>query len=281
MKELSLIFGTGGVPHSAGSTSTIDGIKRIKELGLGCMELEFVHQVRMSEGTAREVAVVARTAGISLSAHAPYYINLNSKEPEKVKASQGRLLQAARIASICGAGSVIFHAAFYLGDSPDSVYPVVKKYLSEVLAELKKEGIGIRIRPEVMGKASEFGTIEEILRLSQELDGVLPAIDVAHWHAREGKFNTYDEFITVLEQIERELGKAALKNLHIHFSGIRYGKSGEISHLNLEESDFQYTEMLKALRDVRAGGLVVCESPNLEEDALLLQKTYSRLPDSK
>jgi len=215
MKEPSLIFGTGGVPHSAGSTSTIAGIQRIKELGLGCMELEFVHQVRMSEGTAREVALAARAAGISLSAHAPYYINLNSKEPEKVKASQGRLLLAARIASICGAGSVIFHAAFYLGDSPDTVYPVVKKYLSEVLAELKKEGIGIRIRPEVMGKASEFGTIEEVLRLSQELEGVLPAIDVAHWHAREGKFNTYDEFITVLEQIERGLGKVALKNIHI------------------------------------------------------------------
>lgn len=275
MKARSLVFGTGGVPHSSKASSTISGIQRIKELGLGCMELEFVHQVKMGEDTAREVAAVAREAGISLSAHAPYYINLNSREPEKVKASQERLLRTARIASICGAKSVIFHSAFYLGDPPEAVYPVVKKYLSEVLAELKKEGISIWIRPEVMGKASEFGTIDEILKLSRELEGVLPAIDVAHWHARDGKFNSYAEFISVFEQVERALGKTAIENLHIHFSGIRYGKSGEISHLNLEESDFHYIEMIKALRDIGAGGLIICESPNLEQDALLLQKTYS------
>lgn len=279
-KESLLIFGTGGVPHSAGTPSTLGGIQRIKELGLGCMELEFVHQVKMGENTAREVATVARESGIGLSVHAPYYINFNSREPEKVKASQLRLLQAARIGSICGARSIVFHAAFYLGDPPATVYRIVKKYLAEVLAELQKDGVRILIRPEVMGKGSEFGTIEEVCQLSQELDGVLPALDVAHWHARDGKSNSYHEFIAVLEQIERALGKAAIENLHIHFSGIRYGGKGELNHLNLGESDFHYVEQLKALRDVGAGGFVICESPNLEQDALLLQETYTGLVTS-
>ena len=113
---VELLFGTGGTPHSAETRTTIDGIKRIAELGLSCMELEFVQGVRIGEAGARLVAETAARRGIKLSAHAPYFINLNAHEPEKIRASQGRLLQTARIAAICGAESVVFHAAFYLGD---------------------------------------------------------------------------------------------------------------------------------------------------------------------
>ena len=50
-------------------------------------------------------------------------------------------------------------------------------------------------------------------------------------------------------------------------------------HLDLEESDLAYVELLKVLRDYKIKGLVVCESPNLEGDALLLQTTYNSLPN--
>jgi len=274
----TLLFGTGGVPHSSPDRSTVGGIHRIKELGLDCMELEFVHQVKMGEATAHDVAAAASAAGgISLSVHAPYYINFNSREPEKVAASLTRLLKAARIGAICGAKSIVFHAAFYLGDPVELVYTAVKQNLAEVRAILTKENVNVTLRPEVMGKGSEFGTIDEILQLCTEIEGVLPALDVAHWHARAGKFNTYDEFTAVFEQIGRTLGNTGLANLHIHFSGIRYGQSGEISHLNLKDSDFHYAELLQALKDIKAGGTVICESPNLEEDALLLQQTYRDL----
>ena len=65
--------------------------------------------------------------------------------------------------------------------------------------------------------------------------------------------------------------------MHIHVSCIDYGDKGERKHLNLKESDFQYAELLKALKDYDAKGIVICESPNLEEDALLLQATYNEL----
>ena len=270
-----LLFGTGGTPHSAKSKTTIDGIERIAELGLGCMEVEFVQGVKMGEAGARLVGEVATKAGVKLSAHGPYFVNLNAREPEKIRASQDRILQTARIASICGAESITFHAAFYLGDPPEKAYNTVKKYLAEVLHQLKRENNRVWIRPEVMGKLSEFGTIEEVLNLSTELEGVAPCLDFAHWHARTGKFNSYQEFVSILEQVEQRLGRAALDNMHIHVSGIDYGKKGEIRHLKLRESDFQYAEFLKALRDYDAKGIVICESPNLEEDALLLQATYN------
>jgi len=272
-----LLFGTGGTPHSSRTPSTIDGIKRIAELELGCMEIEFVQGVRMGEAGARLVAETAAREGVKLSAHGPYFINLNAREPEKIVASQERILQTARIAAICGAQSIVFHAAYYLGDPPEKTYSTVRKYLAEVMNQLKRENNRVWVRPEVMGKPSEFGTIDELLELCTELEGVGIAMDFAHWHARNGGFNSYSEFTSVLQQIKQRLGEEALGNMHIHVSGIAYGKKGEIKHLNLKESDLKYVELLRALKDYQAKGLVICESPNLEGDALLLQETYSSL----
>jgi len=272
-----LLFGTAGIPHSARSKTTIDGIERIAELGLGCMEIEFVQGVKMGEAGARLVADTATREGVKLSAHAPYFINFNAHEPEKIRASQDRVLQTARIAALCGAESVTFHAAFYLGDPPEKAYSTVKKYLAEMLNQLKRENNRVWIRPEVAGKLSQFGSLEEILNLSTEIEGLAPCIDFAHWHARNGRFNSYPEFTSILLQVKERMGGAALDDMHIHISGIAYSKKGEIKHLNLKESDFQYTELLKALNDYDASGIVICESPNLEEDALLLQATYKEI----
>ncbi len=273
-----LLFGTGGTPHSARERSTIAGIERIAELGLGCMEIEFVQGVKMGEAGARLVAETATREGVKLSAHAPYFINFNAHEPEKIKASQARILQTARIASLCRAESIVFHTAFYLGDPPDKAYNTVRKNLEEVMNQLKLENNQVWIRPEIMGKGSQFGTLEEVFDLCTELERVAPCIDFSHWHARTGAFNSYQEFASILKQTKERLGEKAMGNMHIHVSGIAYGKKGEIKHLNLKESDFRYTELLQALKDYDARGLVICESPNLEEDALLLQATYKSLP---
>jgi len=272
-----LLFGPAGVPLSAKGRSTESGIQRVDELGLGCMELEFVRGVKMSERSALAIGQMAREKGIALSAHAPYFINLNAQEAEKVNASRERLLHTARIASLCGARSVVFHAAYYLNDPPNRAYNTVKRQLQEIISKLKAEGNKVWIRPETMGKVSQFGTLDEVIKLSSEVKEIAPCVDFAHWHARTGKFNSYVEFTAILEQIESKLGKAALNDMHIHASGIAYGKKGEVKHLNMKESDFNYIDLIKALKDYEVKGLLISESPNLEEDALLLQGIYNSL----
>jgi len=274
-----LLFGTGGVPVSAQLRSTEAGIERIAELGLGCMEVEFVQGVRMSPKVAVSLGELAARKKVALTAHGPYFINLNAVEPEKVHMSKERILQTARIAGLFGARSITFHAAFYLKSTPAETYTAVKRHLQEVVNILRREGNKVTISPEVTGKPSQFGTLEEILQLSSELEGVAPCLDFSHWHARTGKANSYQEFLDILDQIEGKLGRQALDNMHIHLSGIAYGKKGEIKHLMLPDSDFQYMELLKALKKRKAKGVVICESvPYLENDALLLQQTYRALP---
>jgi deoxyribonuclease-4 len=274
-----LLFGTGGTPHSSARPRTvINGIKRIGELGLGCMELEFVYGVRMIDSEADQVAGTAVKSKVRLTAHAPYYINLNAHDNDKLVSSQERLLKTAHVASLCGAGNIAFHAAFYMKDNPEEVYSRVKKLLSGIMAEVRRENKFILLRPELMGKNSQFGSLEELLSLCNETDGLAPCIDFAHLHARTGKYNSYYEFKSALVQIEKKLGRTALDNMHIHLSGINYSaRAGEIMHLNLKESDLNYTELLQALKEYQVKGCVICESPNLEEDALHLQETFLKV----
>jgi deoxyribonuclease-4 len=278
-KTGGLLFGTGGVPLSAESGSTEAGIERITELGLGCMEVEFVQGVKMSPEVAVSVGELARRKKVVLTAHGPYAMNLNAIERQKVHMSKERILQTARIAALFGAKSITFHAAFYLRNTAAETYVVVKKHLQQVVNILRKEGNEVMISPEVTGKPSQFGTLEELLQLSSEIEGVAPCIDFSHWHARTGKANSYREFIAILDQIERKLSRRGLDNMHIHLSGIAYGNKGEIKHLMLPDSDLRYPELLKALQERKAKGVIICESvPYLEQDALLLQETYRRLP---
>lgn len=274
-----LLFGTGGIPVSAKLPSTKAGIERIAELGLGCMEVEFVRGVNMSSEAAVSAGELAARRNVVLTAHGPYFINLNAVEPQKVHMSKERILQTARIAALFDAKSITFHAAFYLKNTPGQTYAVVKRHLEEIVNVLRKEGNKVTISPEVAGKSSQFGTLEEILQLSSEIEGVAPCLDFAHLHARTGKANSYQEFIYILDQIEGKLGRQALDNMHIHLSGIAYGKKGETKHLMLQDSDFQYVDLLRALKERKAKGVVITESvPHLEEDALLLQQAYRALP---
>ena len=276
MKDL--LFGTAGIPLSANPRTTSDGIKHVKELGLGCMELEFVHSVNISKEKAPEIKKIAEDSNIILSCHAPYFINLNSLEKSKIKASIDRILNSARILNLCGGYSVAFHSGFYMGMDSKKVYGTIKNNIKEISRTLKNEGNNLWVRPETTGKETQFGNVDEILQLSGEFDNVMPCVDFAHFHARtNGKYNSYGEFASILEKIEKTLGKRGLDNMHIHITGIAYGPKGEKHHPALKESDLKYEELLKALKDFKVKGVVVSESPNLEEDALLMKKVYEKI----
>jgi deoxyribonuclease-4 len=269
-----LLFGTAGIPHSAAQDSTLSGIEIVSKLKLDCMEIEFVKGVKMGTDMAKKIKEAARAHNIRLSAHAPYYVNLNADEEGKRLLSQERILKTARIAEICGARNIVFHCGYYGRTTPEQAYETILKGLKEVSSILKSERSKVVLRPETMGKRSQFGSLEEILQLCRDVDGILPCIDFSHLYTREGKANSYNEFYRIFRKIEKKLGKKALKNAHIHISGAEYTEKGERKHVNLKECDFRYDDWIQVLKDLNVEGTVICESPNLEKDALMLKKLY-------
>jgi len=270
----ALLFGTAGVPSSSSDRLTLGGIQCVAQGGLDCLEIEFVKGLKMGVATAQKIREKAKAHNVSLSVHAPYYVNLNAAEKGKRLASQERLLSSARMAEICGAESAVFHPGYYGSAEAEKTFETIKEELKEVVSILKMERNPVVLRPETMGKKSQFGSLKEILFLCREVDGLQPCIDFSHIHAREGKANSYNEFYRILKKIEKKLGAKALKNLHIHISGAEYSIKGEIKHLDLKDSDFRYDEWIQALKDFGVEGMVICESPNQEQDALMLKKLY-------
>lgn len=270
-----LHFGTAGVPFSAADDSSLAGLERIKELGLDALELEFVQGVKMGLDTAAKVREKAVKLGLRLSVHAPYHINFNSVDPGIRLQSRERLVKTARIGDACGAVSAVFHAAFYGQDAPEKTYAAVKEELRAVMSVLRSERLKIALRIETMGKLAQFGSLDEVLAMCRDVDGLKPCLDFSHLYAREGKINSYLDFERVLSKVARKLGPRALRDVHIHIAGIHFGDRGEIKHLNLEETEYRTDEWLQALRDLGVEGTVICESPNLEGDAVMLKKLYT------
>jgi len=277
-------FGTVGSPSSTPKPGgTPLAIAHIRALGMDHLEIAWVQSVRVTDPSCAEMKAAAKQYHVSLSIHAPYYINLNSLTDELMRKSDERLLAAARKGFLAGARDIVFHPGSYHSQPPEQVYERAKQKLIELTGILKEEKVDVILRPETMGKSAMFGTLEETIQLARDIPGVLPAIDFAHLHARTGKNNSYEEFLGMLNAVEKGLGRAGLESLHIHMSGIAYGLKGEKNHIPLNEADINYRALLQALVDKDARGSIAVEAPNPFHvaDALTLQATYRRLRDLK
>lgn len=274
---LSFRFGTVGSPKSTPPKpgGSVGAIQRLKELDLDALELGWVQAVRVSESTCAAIRAAAHAQNVSLSVHAPYFINLNADGAEWPKSRQ-RLMDAAHYGNLAGATDIVFHPGSYFGKDPGEVLPIALERLQGCIAELRQRGNPVILRPETMGKSAMLGSLQDTLAMSHAIQGVKPCVDFAHLHARagNGSMNSYNEWSKVLEQIAHSLGEAALKDLHIHLSGIEYSPKGEREHLKIEDADLDIPAIFRALKDFGCCGRILCESPVLEEDALLLRQMW-------
>ncbi|MBK6768454.1 MAG: TIM barrel protein [Ardenticatenales bacterium] len=269
-----LLIGISGAPDAIQGTGSAASVRACRALGIDALELAWVHSVSVKPEGGAKIRAAAESMGVRLSVHAPYYINLNSPEPDKVEASIGRIVLAARGAAWVGARNVVLHLGFYhTGDRAD-VYARMRDGLLEALSRIADaddiDPTTVCLRPELMGRASQFGDLDEVLRLCQDVPGIAPCLDVAHWHARTGAWNTAHEFESFFRAVRDALGPAALQDLHIHISGIAYGPLGEKKHLPFAEADLDVRAFLEVATDMALAGTAIVESPERERDVLWL-----------
>ncbi|HLE26503.1 MAG TPA: TIM barrel protein, partial [Anaerolineales bacterium] len=229
MPKTQFLFGTVGSPLSTPKNpgGTVGGIARTAELGLGALELAWVRSVAVTEAKCAEIRATAQEHTVAISIHAPYFINLNANGDEWPR-SRKRLMNAAHYGNLAGATDIVFHPGSYFGRDPKEVLQVALPRLRDCVKELRDAGNPATLRPETMGKSAMLGSLEDTLAMASEIEGVQPCIDFAHLHARpgDGSANSYEEWMRMLKLVKKYLGQGALKQIHIHLSGIAYGPKG-------------------------------------------------------
>lgn len=252
-----------GVAGTAGLGYT-QALNKFAQLGLKAMEVEFTYGVKMHDKAAKENGALAKSLGLSLSVHAPYYINLASKEKEKLAASRKRILDSCAKAHFLRATHVVFHPGFYQERESEEVYNVIKAEVNDLMKTLKSNKWKMNLALETTGKNSQFGSLDELLCLHRET-GCGICVDFAHLLARNGQVD-YGEVFKKLK---------GMKHIHAHFSGIEFTAKGERKHLLTEKKDI--TVLLKHVIKRKIDITIINESPEPLKDAVKTKKILDSL----
>lgn len=250
-----IIIGPSGI-----GTPAEKGLELIKKLKLGAVEIAFTHGVYMNVERAKEVGETASKLGITLSIHASYYLNLCSEDKSKIEASKKRILDSCEIGHYLGARYIVFHAAFYGKLSKEETYKNVRERVLEIQEVIKKNKWDVSLCPETTGKGTQFGDVDELVKLSKET-GCGICVDFAHVYARNiGKID-YDDVCSKIKDI---------KNLTGHFTGIEFTEKGERRHIRLDIK--RAKELVEYLKKYEISMRIIIESPEPYEDAVEMNK---------
>jgi len=254
----------------------------LNDKGLTAYEYSLTHGVRIKKTTAERIGEAAKDAGIFVSVHAPYYINLATDDSEAMEKSVRHLERATEAAGWLGARRVVFHPGSASKIDRNKALEYIQNGLSIVKKRCQKWlDAGIKICPETMGKKNQMGTVEEILALCADHEWLVPTFDFGHIHAlRGGALNSVADFEAIFDQIEEALGTERASHIHCHFSRIEYGKSGERRHVNFEDTDFgpDFTHLAEVIVTRGYAPVLICESRGMQvQDAVEMKETYERL----
>lgn len=288
-KDVNPLFGVAGFPvnffESEYRKSRDNIFKWLEGLNLDILELQCTYGVRMGDEQALRYKSLAEENNIILTIHAPYYVNLGSKKSQTVMNSKKEIIKAFKLANLIGAGRIIFHPGGGHGktdqDRADGVKRIVDS-LNEIKSDINTEKV--KIYPEIGGKVSSLGSLDEIIKICQNVDYAYPCIDLAHLHARErGSMRTKHDIICVLDKIENELGRKYLDNTHFHMYPVEYTIGGEKVHRAFTDQDDLNSfymplanDFIRAIKFKKLRPFIICEAHNTQEiGAILMRDLYN------
>lgn len=257
----------------------------LARMGLNAYEYQCNKGTNIKRETAERIGEEARNAGIRMSIHAPYYINLASPDDAKRRNSVRYILKTMEIADWMGASRIVVHPGTIGKMSREKAMMLALPVLAEALKEARGEGLShIIICPEVLGKLSNLGDLDEVLSMCMLDDTMIPCVDFGHVHARSlGSFKSADDFRKLFDTVENAIGLERTRSLHIHFSRVEFTAAGERKHHTFEDTEYgpDFEPLARVLLERGIEPVVICESRDrMAEDACILKEIYQNMADS-
>lgn len=250
--------------------------------GLNAYEYAAGHGVAIGEASAREIGEKAAEHGISVSIHAPYYINCGNEDPEKQLKCIDYLMQSARAVNWMGGNRVIFHVGSPGKRHREAAFEDCCKVVQAARRALDEAGYShIHLCPETMGRPSQIGTLEEVLFLCSQDERMIPTIDFGHLHAaNRGCMQSEADFEAVILRMIEVLGIERIRHFHSHFSKIAYTAKGERQHVTFADTGYgpDFVHLAPVLLKYGLEPTIICESRGTQaDDAMIMQEIYQSL----
>ncbi len=280
---MSAKFGPAGNSDSFSKAhkSSLAAPKWIADFGLDCYEYQCGKGVHVGEETARKVGENTRAAGISLSLHAPYFINLANPDQTSLEKTIGYIIAGCQVADWMGAGRVVIHSGALMKRTRREALDIARKSLAQVVAVCDSLGFGhIALCPETMGKINQLGDLDEVLQLCTLDERLVPCIDFGHLYARSlGADDGLEACVRMLDRVGEVLGAERAANFHSHFSHIEFTpKGGEKCHRTFADDGGYGPSWAPLAAEIARRGwspTFICESAGTQaEDALAMKKIY-------
>ncbi len=242
-------------------------IRLLRCLEISWAELGFFKGFNFSQSFLSTLRDLISRYDMECSIHGPYFINFCSEKSNVRERSLELVLQCLEICEFLNCRFAVVHVGYYGPYGPSRCFEIVRNYFSKIDNHIREKGIKAKIAIETMAKDSQFGTLEEVIKLCSEFaPNVIPCIDWAHIYVR---YRGNISFREVLHKIHEKL--PWLDVLHSHYTSVN---DFEDYHVPVGKGPPDFMSILDALKECKyfKKVIIICESPLLEKDALKLIK---------
>ena len=292
---MSLKLGPAGVPLSCKGRTIVEGMDDITTLGLETMEIQTVRTVQPKHFDQYwQAGVLSHKTDFEMNMHGPYYAELlgNKRERGRSLAKMEATVQAAKVIN---ARHIVFHVGPYMGYSRGreaneqiaNIFAGVVERTRELWGDktLEEQHIAFPwlsddepalIGIETSGRQELWGTLEEVLEVSNHVEGTVPVLNMAHIHARgHGRLRTSEDYGELFDMVREQLGG---KTFYCHFSGVEHRMGNALHYTQVKKSDLKFEPLAEFLAEDGdwLDVTVISDSPLLEHDAMFMLQQYER-----
>lgn len=285
---MEIKFGPSGNSDSfyaEGKKNTLEAPKWLKEKGLNAFEYSFGKGYLMSSETAIKLGEAFENENITLSLHAPYFINFANPNEEMYEKTKSYFYTGIKFMNNMKANRLIFHPGSCGKQERDDALKLVDLRMRSFCDELNKDNLlnNLFLCPETMGKYMQIGTWKEIIDLCTIDSHLLPTFDFGHINCvMQGGLNSVEEYKKIFDYCFEKLGEERTKNCHVHFSKIQYSSKGEIKHLTFDDQTYgpNFEPFAETIALYNLTPHILCESKGtMAEDAIIMKEICKKFID--
>ncbi|TLZ59094.1 MAG: TIM barrel protein [Methanobacteriota archaeon] len=224
-----------------------------------------------------ELGKIARELDIELTLHAPYYMDFADVDGLAQK-SIDSAVWGGLLADSLQARLVVTHLGRYGDLDRTLALERVKGNLEIVRDRFKAAKLSPWIGAEASGLQEVVGGLDELLWLAKHVRGVVPVLNFAHLHAREGGLlRRPEDFQAVFDKVS----KVTDGHYHAHFSGVEHEGGNEIRYTPIKKGDLRFEPLAECLLMGPVDLTLISSSPLLEHDAMYMRVILDRVVAKK